>query len=318
MSIADLTKGIGDDVMRALLAYDGSEGSVLAADTMWSIAWPAATTIRVVAVLPSQLQAAGPSLGFSEAPPAALEEEVTTELRSHLARVAKRLRAKGRRIEVDVLQGRPAEAILEDAGTFQADLLVLGTRGHGSVASLVLGSVSTEVVDRSPAPVLVARQPRISRVLFAIDRSPGARHAEDLLRSWSIFDDLAIRVVSVDSASPTWSERTEGELEAPMIDASGGDPPGATATHREFAQQSAARLTAAGREAESVYRTGEPAAAIVWAARQWNADLVVLGSSGRSGLTRRTPGSVARHVLHESHASVLIARAPIASSVTNK
>ena len=61
MSIANLTKGIGDDVMRALLAYDGSEGSVLAADTMWSIAWPAATTIRVVAVLPSQLQAAGPS-----------------------------------------------------------------------------------------------------------------------------------------------------------------------------------------------------------------------------------------------------------------
>ena len=46
--------------MRALLAYDGSEGSVLAADTMWSIAWPTETTIRVVAVLPSQLQAAGP------------------------------------------------------------------------------------------------------------------------------------------------------------------------------------------------------------------------------------------------------------------
>ncbi len=297
--------------MRTLLAYDGSAGSVLAADTMWSIAWPAATTIRVVAVLPSQLQATGPSLGLSDAPAAGFEEEVAAELRSDLARLAKRLRAKGRRIEVDVLRGRPADAILEDAATFQADLLVLGTRGHGSVASLVLGSVSAEVVDRSPVPVLVARQPAISRVLFAIDRSPGARDAEDILRTWPIFDGLAIRVVSVDSASPTWSEGIE--LESRVVDASAGDP----ATHLEFAQQGAARLIAAGREADGVQRVGEPAPAIIRAAEQWNANLVVLGSSGRSGLSRRLLGSVARHVLHGTHASVLIARAPVASSAAN-
>lgn len=256
--------------MRALLAYDGSEGSALAADTIWSIAWPAATTIRVVAVLPSQLQATGPRLGLSDAPPAGFEEEVAAELRSDLARVARRLRAKGRRIEVDVLRGRPADAILEDAATFQADLLVLGTRGHGSVASLVLGSVSAEVVDRSPAPVLVARQSRISQILFAIDGSSGASHAEDLLRTWSIFDDLAIRVVTVKSASPT---RGEGiEREAHGVDASAGDPPGDPATHPEFAQHAAARLTAAGRDAEGVQRVGEPAAAIIRAAEQWNAE----------------------------------------------
>ena len=88
----------------------------------------------------------------------------------------------------------------------------------------------------------------------------------------------------------------------------------ATQLHPEFAQQGAARLTAAGREADSVERVGEPAAAIIRAAEQWNANLVVLGSSGRSGLARLLPGSVVRHVLHGSHASVLIARAPIASS----
>jgi nucleotide-binding universal stress UspA family protein len=301
--------------MRALLAYDGSEGSVLAADTMWSIAWPAATTIRVVAVLPSRLQSAGPRHGSSDAPPAGFEEEVAAELRSDLARVAKRLRAKGRRIEVDVLRGRPADAILEDAATFQAALLVVGTRGHGSVASLVLGSVSAEVVDRSPAPVLVARQPRISRVLFAIDGSSGARHAEDLLRSWSIFDDLAIRVVTVDSASPTRGERIEQESHG--VDASADDPPGDPASHPGFAGQAAARLTAAGRDADGVQRVGEPAAAIIRAAEQWNANLVVLGSKGRSGLARRPPRSVVRRVLHGSHASVLIARAPSASSSEN-
>ena len=308
---------MGDDVMRALLAYDGSAGSGLADATMASITWPAETTIRVVAVLPSQLQATGPRLGSSDAPPAGFEDEVAAELRSDLARVAKRLRAKGRRIEVDVVRGRPADAILDDAATFQADLLVLGTRGHGSVASLVLGSVSSEVVDRSPAPVLVTRQPRISRVLFAVDRSSGAGDAEDLLRTWSIFDGLAIRVVSVDSASSTGSEPIEGELGTPEVGAPAGDPAGAQPTQLEFAQQGAARLTAAGRKADSVQRVGEPAAAIIRAAEQWNADLVVLGSSGRSGLARVLPRSVVRHVLHGSHASVLIARAPIASSAAN-
>ena len=86
--------------MRVLLAYDGSAGSVVAAATMGSIAWPADTTIRVVAVLPSQVQAASPWLGLCDAPPAGFEEQVASELRSELAAVADRLQADGRRVEV--------------------------------------------------------------------------------------------------------------------------------------------------------------------------------------------------------------------------
>ena len=74
----------------------------------------------------------------------------------------------------------------------------------------------------------------------------GATDAEDVLRTWSIFDDLAMRVVSVDSASPTWTEGIAFESHA--VDASAGDP----ATSQEFAQQGAARLTAAGRDVDSV------------------------------------------------------------------
>jgi nucleotide-binding universal stress UspA family protein len=300
-------------MMRALLAYDGSPGSDLAAAMVRSMAWPTETTIRVVAALPSQLQPASPWLGLYDVPPAGFEEQVASELRSELVDVAERLRSKGGRTEVGVLRGRPADAILQDAATFQAELLVLGTRGHGSVASLVLGSVSAEVVDRSPVPVLVARQPGISRVLFAIDRSPGARDAEDILRTWPVFDDVAMRVVSVDSAPSTWTEGVESEFDTRANDDFGDDPAGAIANPLDVAQRCADRLRATGREAESVHRTGEPAAAIIRAARQWNADLVVLGSSGRSGLGRVLPGSVARHVLHATHASVLIARAAVAT-----
>ena len=314
----DVPEGIGlgkdrDDVMRALLGYDGSPGSEQAAAMVRSMAWPTETTIRVVAALPSQLSQVSPWLGMYDVSPVGFEEQVAAELRSELVDVAERLRSKGRRIEVGVLRGRPADAILQDATTFQADLIVVGTRGHGSITSLVIGSVSAEVVDRSPAPVLVARQPNISRVLFAIDRSPGARDAEDILRTWPVFDDVAIRVVSVDSASSTWTDGVEIESGTPASNDSGDDPAGASTNPRDVAQQCADRLTAAGREADHAHRSGEPAAAIIRAARQWNADLVVLGSSGRSGHRRVLPGSVARHVLHATHASVLIARAAVAT-----
>jgi nucleotide-binding universal stress UspA family protein len=61
-------------------------------------------------------------------------------------------------IEYDgkVGQGQPSEVLLEEAG--DADLIVVGNRGHGGFASLMLGSVSHQVVHHAPCPVTVVRQ----------------------------------------------------------------------------------------------------------------------------------------------------------------
>lgn len=59
--------------------------------------------------------------------------------------------------EARLLEGRPAEAILEAALGEKADLIVMGTRGLGALGSLFLGSQSQRVVAEAPCPVLLVR-----------------------------------------------------------------------------------------------------------------------------------------------------------------
>jgi mono/diheme cytochrome c family protein len=59
-----------------------------------------------------------------------------------------------------VLFGRPASAIVEAAETNNADLIVMGTRGHGAVMHLMMGNVAERVVRTAACPVLTVREPR--------------------------------------------------------------------------------------------------------------------------------------------------------------
>jgi len=61
---------------------------------------------------------------------------------------------------------------------------------------------------------------------------------------------------------------------------------------------------------ELVVRTGDPRVEILVEARSWGADLIVLGSHGRTGLRRLLMGSVAEYVMRHAPCSVEIAREP--------
>ena len=64
--------------------------------------------------------------------------------------------------EVEVVEGNPADRILELARIRDVDLIVVGSRGLGTLAGALLGSVSREVVQRADRPVLVATR-RVAR-----------------------------------------------------------------------------------------------------------------------------------------------------------
>jgi len=61
------------------------------------------------------------------------------------------------RLEAEVLEGPPAEAILRVSEVRKVDLIVMGTRGLGQLKGLLLGSQSQKVLAHAPCPVLLAR-----------------------------------------------------------------------------------------------------------------------------------------------------------------
>ncbi len=207
-----------------------------------------------------------------------------------------------------MLRGRAASAIVDDARDFGADLLVVGSRGHGTIASLLLGSVSSEVVDHASCPVLVARTTELARVVFATDGSPSAQAAELILSAWPIFAGLPIRVVSVADIVRPWTiGHRPDDVRTGARRVCGGLRE-AKVEHERIATDTATRLRDVGRAADAEARAGDAAAEIIAVVEQQRADLAVLGSRGHTGVTRLLLGSVARNVLSGSTASVLIVR----------
>jgi len=84
---------------------------------------------------------------------------VKSEAAENLERYAKPLREAGLDVECVVREGYPASVIESEAEERPADLIVIGTRGHGGLKHLLLGSVAERVVQKAPCPVLTVKTP---------------------------------------------------------------------------------------------------------------------------------------------------------------
>lgn len=296
--------------MRVMLAFDGSAGAEAARDLVAHLRWPAGTAITLVAVLQR-----GPELfgapEYAVVPESSREATalMLADLQATLQAAAAPLKAPGRMVDTRVIRGRPASALLDEATALQPDLIVMGSRGHGPLASMLIGSVSTEVVDHAPCPVLVARRPSVHRLLVGVDGSESAQRAVATLSTWPIFAGLPARVVAVCDRPAGWGSSLSAAF-YPVIGAEAGDTGRDERRGRaeQIAEAACEDLARVGLQATLELREGDPANELIRAATEDDADMIVMGSRGLSALSRLALGSVARKVLLHTHASVLVVR----------
>lgn len=137
-----------------VVGVDGSAES--AAALAWAVRYATAfgATIRAVFAWHYPTSAGLPPVGVA---PGTVTGEVTEHMREQLAHaVAAAVGADpGIEIEQKIAYGNAAQALIDESKS--ADLLVVGSRGHGAFSGMLLGSVSTHCVTHAACPVTVVR-----------------------------------------------------------------------------------------------------------------------------------------------------------------
>jgi nucleotide-binding universal stress UspA family protein len=279
------------------MGLDGSPSAQVAQELAITVAWPTGTRFILVTADGGHDRMARPPKGGSEAEGAGVPIH-RPDLLGDLDASAEPMRQRGYPAEVHVEHGHAGQRLRESAAAEFADLILVGSRGRGPAASALLGSVSADLADHAPCPVLVARQPRVSRVLIATDGSESATAIPAVLQHWQLLRGLPMHVLNV---APQSDHSDDGE------DA-----------HRRLAEMLAARLNAGGWTADAVLRSGDPAREIVRGAEELGCDLVVTGSRGLGDMQRLMVGSVAHDVLLHSHSSVLVLRGLVSAAAKKR
>lgn len=293
-----------------VVGYDGSSCADTAVDLVNSLAWGPDASVSLITVIPDVRKVRSVWGSAVVGSSAQVDAQLTTQGEEALEAPADRLRARGLTCARVVGRGQAPQEIAALAERDTADLIVVGSRGLGPIRSMLLGSVSQEVIDLAPTPVLVVRQPAVTRIVFGADGSPGAEAAEQTLAALPVPAGTAVRVVSVaEIIRPSTiglAPALYGEAMAWQVESEAD----ALRVHQKLAEDAADRLRAHGMQVTSEARAGDPAGELLAAATEAGADLIVVGSRGRTGLARLVLGSVARRVVQHAKASVLIAARP--------
>jgi nucleotide-binding universal stress UspA family protein len=147
--------------MRILLAVDGSAYSDAAVEEVACRPWPPNSEIRVITAFEISMYI---GMDFWTMPPEYFEklEQAAGERAKRVVDDAltklESMEDKTLQISSDVIEGQPRQVIVEEADRWNADLVVMGSRGLGAWSRLLLGSVSSGVVHHAPCSVEIVRR----------------------------------------------------------------------------------------------------------------------------------------------------------------
>lgn len=243
------------------------------------------------------------------------DPEVTRTLEQEFfERVSARPLATAIRYRSEPHLGRVADRLADLAAEERADLVVVGTRARGALERLWEGSVSRKLLRRAqgsvacipvPGPSEAFATPKLTDILVATDFSRVGDAAVPLAFALAppgtTLHLVHVVKTSSDPASPH-------DIFTPSVAARSE----AVQKARERLLQLVPQFHAPQTKAIEVHvlESPDPAAAIAQAAERLGADLVCLGTHGRSGVAKALLGSVAQGVVAHCKRPVLLARAP--------
>lgn len=225
------------------------------------------------------------------------------------------LKRAGLTARVDQRVGNPAEEIAAAADAEGADLIVMGSHGHGALAGLLLGSVTNAVLARTRRPLLVVREGHAPKsdslkVGIAVDGSKFSQAAvRYVIQHRELFG--ARPQISLLHVVPDFNG-------AVMPDMAGIALPAFSAAEIEAMQAKAfasavgparRQLDKAGLEAGEVRLAGNPGDELSAYAKKKKLDLLVMGSHGYGSFKQAVLGSVATRVTARCTTPVLLIRA---------
>ncbi|MBE9066870.1 universal stress protein [Leptolyngbya cf. ectocarpi LEGE 11479] len=235
-----------------------------------------------------------------------------------------------------LLHGNPGGKLCEFAVTWDADLIIVGSRGLSGISELLMGSVSNHVMHHAPCSVLIVHPDEqsemsiepsslsvktqmpgiLQRILVPVDRSGMAEQTVTAALDLAQLHKAEIRLVHVIdgdehdmpqklifSDSQYMLQYNERLLEEYRYD------------WNKFIdgwwrrlQMQVQELEDEGVDAICDVMQGRTGPRLCEVAKDWKADLIVMGSRGLSGLKELLVGSVSYYVSHRAPCSVLITR----------
>jgi len=216
-------------------------------------------------------------------------EKMERETRQHLESVKSRALKEGVDCEIIVHEGEePYRYIVDEAAKKQVEMIIMGRRGRTGLKRLMMGSVTARVIGHSPCKVLVIPETaKVSykNILIATD---GSKYS----------DAAALEAISI-------AKRCGSDLIALSVTTKDKDLLSAKKSVEKISQIAERE----GLKSKTLTPRGTPSNVIVETAEKKNADVIVVGSHGKTGLERLLMGSVTERVIGQANCAVLVVKA---------
>jgi nucleotide-binding universal stress UspA family protein len=209
-------------------------------------------------------------------------------MRQHLESVKDRASKEG--VDCEIISHRseePYQDIVDEAEKNQADMVIMGTHGRTGLKRLMMGSVTAKVIGHATCNVLVVpldAKIECGNILVATD---GSKYSEA----------AASEAIGI-------AKRCGGSLTVISVASSDAE----ILSAEDYVKEVSELAEKEGIKTDGLAVKGIPYTAIVDASKRKRADLIVVGSHGRTGLERLLMGSVTERVIGHSESAVLVVR----------